>query len=182
MPQIQDPAPAVASAESHPFKPTHGQTIALIAAIIVVFGAFIAVMTWFGNSEFWTATLFYIYWTSFEQRSYDRIPASLVGSLAGLGMAYMLVALPPVMGMTAGFGVTLAVIVIAVYFLIMAWLPLIINMATMLFLTVGGIPAVLHGASFPNAFIALIVGAVYLCLVTKGAEVMLSRRSRRAAV
>jgi hypothetical protein len=121
------------------------------------------------------------YWTSFEHRSYKRFPASLIGALVGLGMAYMFVALPPVIGLAAVGGVTLAVIVVAVYCLLMSWLPLFVNMSAMLFLTVAGAPPVLHHADFPGAFLALIIGAFFVLLVFKVADWLLERFGNKAS-
>ena len=63
----------------------------------------------------------------------------------------------------------LGLVLLAIYALIMGWVPMLVNYAFMLFLTVGSIPE-LHGEATLGAMAwAVIVAAVYLwVLVTLG--------------
>lgn len=176
----QTQQPGVPEAANKP-RPTHLQAIGLIIAIIVVFGIYIGVLVHFGIFEFWSGILFFLYWSSFEHMDFDRFLTVLAGALAGLAMAYMFVALPQLLGMAVGGGLALAVVVIAVYCLLMGWLPFFINTTAMLFLTVGGIPSVQHHADFASAFIALAAGAAFFWGLVKGVMLVLNKRGSAAS-
>lgn len=50
----------------------------------------------------------------------------------------------------------------------MGWLPVVVNMAMMLFLTVGTVPAVQQHADLSNAFAALVLGIVFMVVLVVG--------------
>lgn len=158
---------------------THGQAIALIMAITVGVCIYIIPLGLFGIKEFWCGILFLLYWSNFEHMDNKRFIPSLVGALVGLGMAYLFATLPALLGPAMGWGIALGVVVVAVYLLLMGWLSLFVNMATMLFLTVAGTPEMLGNADFPGAAIALVVGAAYFTAVTNLGMYVVSRLQGR---
>lgn len=151
-------APAAAPQSASAMTPAKGLLVLL--GVVVVVGGFIGLNAALGIKEFWGGFLFLLYWTGIEHGKFEKLPGLIVGSLFGLGLAYLLLALPLWLGEPGGL-VFLGLILVVVYCQIMGWLSLAVNMAAMLFLTVGTIPAVQGGADFAGALAALLLGIVY---------------------
>lgn len=87
-------------------------------------------------------------------------------------MACLVFALPRWLGDAGGL-VVLALILVLIYCQVMGWLPVAINLTTMLFLTAGTIPAVQESVNFADAFISLGLAFIYFIgLVWVGMRVM----------
>lgn len=119
--------------------------LAVLGIVIIAVAAFIGISNAIGLPSFFGGFLFVFYFTGLCHAAPDKFAPSVAGAFFGLGMAWTLSQLPVTMGMP-GMVVALGVVVFAIYSLIMGWLPLIVNNAAMLFLTVGTIPA-LHQAA-----------------------------------
>ncbi len=119
---------------------TPGKGLIVLAIVIVAVAAFIAISAALGLTAVFGGFLFAFYFTGLCHAAPDKFLPASVGAFVGMGIAFALMALP------AGFGVpgmiaALIVVLGAVYALIMGWVPVAINNATMLYLTVGTIPA-----------------------------------------
>lgn len=139
---------------------TPGKGLLVLAGIVVVVGAFIALNHALGITEFWVAFLFLLYWSSYEHMSFAALPRCIVGALVGLLYGFMLQTLPVVMG-PAGGAVFLVAILALIYCQVMGWLPVAVNMMTMLFLTVVTIPTLQGTANFGVLLAAFALGLVY---------------------
>lgn len=139
---------------------TPGKGLLVLAGIVVVVGAFIALNHALGIAEFWVAFLFLLYWSSYEHMSFAALPRCIVGALVGLLYGFMLQTLPVAMG-PAGGAVFLVAILVLIYCQVMGWLPIAVNMMTMLFLTVVTIPTLQGTANFGVLLAALALGVAY---------------------
>ena len=141
----------------------------VLAGVVVAVAALIGIATALQLSALYAGFLFALYWTGVCHTAMDKFLPTLVGSLGGLALAYALTALPLQLGATLGMALALGLVLLAIYALIMGWVPMLVNYAFMLFLTVGSIPE-LHGEATLGAMAwAVIVAAVYLwVLVTLG--------------
>lgn len=139
---------------------TPGKGLLVLAGVVVVIGAFIALNHALGIADFWVAFLFLLYWSSFEKMSFAALPRCVVGALVGLLYGYMLQQLPVVMG-PAGGAIFLVAILALIYFQLMGWFPVAVNMMTMLFLTVVTIPTLQGTANFGVLLSALALGLAY---------------------
>ncbi|HQS69648.1 MAG: hypothetical protein B7Y36_11315 [Novosphingobium sp. 28-62-57] len=119
---------------------TPGKGLVVLAIVIVAVAAFIAVSAALGLAAVFGGFLFAFYFTGLCHAAPDKFLPASVGAFVGMGIAFALMALPASFG-TAGMIAALIVVLGAVYALIMGWAPMAINHATMLFLTVGTIPA-----------------------------------------
>ena len=153
-------ASPAATTETAPITPLKGLLVLL--GIIVVVGGFIALNSALGVHEFWAGFLFLLYWAGIEHVAWDKLAACVVGAVVGLTMAWLLFALPGWFGEAGGF-IFLGLILVLVYCQVMGWLPVAVNLTTMLFLTAGTIPAVQSGVNFAHAFIAL--GLAFVCFI-----------------
>lgn len=133
----------------------------ILLAVIVVIAAYIAAAIALHLSEPWAGFLFLLYWSMAEHAKLDRIAASAIGAFVGMGTAAMMALLPPAIGMGPGMAIFMAVVLVLVYAIIMGWAPIAVNMATMLFLTVGTIPHVQAQADFGQVFLGVVAGIVF---------------------
>lgn len=169
---------AASTATETPLTPLKG--LLVLAAIIVVVAGFIVLNSAFGIHEFWAGFLFLLYWAGIEHMAFDRLAACVVGALIGLVMAWLLFALPGWLGKAGSF-VFLGLILVLIYCQVMAWLPVAVNMMTMLFLTAGTIPAVQSGADFAHAFVALGLAFVYFIGLAWIASLVKNRKATAIA-
>ncbi|AZI35145.1 hypothetical protein NT2_08_01260 [Caenibius tardaugens NBRC 16725] len=149
---------------------TPAKGFAVLIGVIVAVAALIGIGVALELSALYAGFLFALYWTGLCHADFKQFVPALVGSLGGLGLAYGLSALPVALG-GAGMALALALVLLAIYAIIMGWVPVLVNNAFMLFLTVGSIP-VLHEQTTLGAMAwAVVVAAVYL-----GALVMLGKK------
>ena len=141
----------------------------VLLAIIVLVALFLWLSHAVGVVQVWAGFLFILYWAGLEHVQMEKLLPSIVGSLSGLGLAYAIHALPPLLG-GAGWAIVLAAIVLAVYCHVMKWVPTIVNMALMLFLTVGTVPAVQQHADLTNAFAGLVLGILFTVVLVVGGK------------
>lgn len=150
-------APAAAL---HPAK-----GLLVLAGIVVAVALLIAIGAALGLSALYGGFLFVFYWSGLCHADPRKFWPALVGALAGIGTIWLLTALPAALGGTAGFAVWIGLLLAAIYARIMGWLPLLVNDAMMLFLTVGGIPAVRDSATLLQMAVAAVVAAAYAGLL-----------------
>ncbi|QZP09157.1 hypothetical protein [Caenibius sp. WL] len=124
--------------------------------------------------------LFALYWTGLFHAEADKFLPSLIGSLGGLALAYALTALPASLGETAGVAIAALLVLLAIYAIIMKWLPVLINYAFMLFLTVGSIPALHNDTTLWAMACAVIVAAAYTGALVFGGKKLAARSARSA--
>ncbi len=164
-------------AENARLTPLKGLLVLLgvVGVVAVLVGIGIALQL----SALYAGFLFALYWTGVHHAAADQFLPSLVGSLGGLALAYGLEALPAALGETTGMAIALILVLLAIYAIIMRWVPILINYAFMLFLTVGSIPALHDGASLGAMAYAVIVAAAYTgALIFGGKKLATSRATR----
>ena len=137
------------------------KALGILAAVVVVIAGFLGLMAAVGNHEAWAGFLFLLYWSMAEGMKLEALPKSVVGALVGIGIASLLFLLPQTLGATIGGLTFLAVVLVLVYLQIRNSLPIAVNMATMIFLTVGTIPHLQSHASFIDSLAALLLGTAY---------------------
>jgi len=166
--------------EQAPAKPSLGKGLLILFGVVVVVGAFIALTQALEIADAWVAFLFLCYWAGIDHAEFKKLPHCLVGAALGLTVAHLLHALPQAMGPSAGV-VCLVGILALIYFQIMGWFLVAVNMVTMIFLTVGTIPIVQTNASYPGLMLALAVGVVYFAgIVWVGGRVMRKKAATEA--
>ena len=139
---------------------THGKAAGITLAVVVVIAAYLAGCMALGIVEYWAGFLFLTQWGLMEQCRVDRLPHSIGGAIVGTLIALTPSQLPALLGTVPGTVVMLAIILWSIYAMIMGWLPMIINAATMIFLTVVTIPEIAKGATPIGIFEGLAAGIV----------------------
>ena len=159
---------------------TPGKGLLVLLAIVILVAAFIWMTHALGISQAWPGFLFILYWAGLEHVQMERLAPSVVGALAGFGIGWAMHVLPPLLGV-AGWAIVLGTILVAIYCHVMGWLPVVVNMATMLFLTVGTVPAVQEHADLTDAFAALLCGMVFIVVLVVGGKWVAGRFGRKPA-
>lgn len=141
-----------------PLSPLKGVLVVLGVAVVVVI--FVALMATLHISEFWAGFLWLFYWAAIEQMRFERLAAAMAGAALGLATAFAMQYVPPLIG-NGGLAMVLLFIAAMVYCQVMGLLTLVVNNATMLFLTVGTIPHLQVNGDFSQIFMALFIGVMF---------------------
>jgi hypothetical protein len=172
MSQAPHASAAPAAAPMTPVK-----ALLVVVAIIVVVGIFLTLTHMAGLREPWAAFLFLLFWAGIEHAQFDKLAACVVGAIFGTVLGYLLKLLPVALGMGVGMSVFLGIVVVAVFCQVMGWLPLLINLVTMLFLTVTTIGAIQTQVDFADAALSLAAGIVYFAGLVWVAHLFQTRKS-----
>jgi len=162
-----------------PLSLSHG--IQLFLLVVAVVAAWIFLCGQIGLMPVFGGFLLLWYWATVEKAAFNRLPASVIGSLAGVGLAWLFVLLPPRLGMMNGLIAAYAVTAFALFLVIMNWLPIAVNGATMLFVTVLGAPALITSINFVQFSEAVVLGAVFFAAVVYAATLYVRMRTKTTA-
>lgn len=153
------PEPTPSVDETVALTPTKGFVVLVI--LVATIGAFLALSSALAIVEPWVGCLFLLYWGGIEKADLKKLASSAVGAAVGLLMAYLLQRLPLWLGESTAGLVFLAGLVVLIYCLLMGWLQTVVNMATMLFITIATIPSIQSSYQFDDALIALTFSVAY---------------------
>ncbi|MCK0530683.1 hypothetical protein [Sphingobium agri] len=157
------------------------QAVIILVALVPLIGLLLAIGQMIGVSEFlFAGFLFVLYWTGIKGMAPKEFAPALAGSLGGLGLAYLVHALPAHLGIVGGV-LAGAALALSIYLLIRGQASVMINYAFMLLLTVGTSLAFKDDAHYAAAAASIILAGAYtgaLALVGKAAS---SRSSKAKA-
>lgn len=139
----------------------HAKAAAILLAIVVIAAAHIGLAIALGVTEFWAGFLFLVAWAILEKMQVSRLPAAILGSAGGAMLGYLATLLTPDFGAGAAFGVSLLLILLAIYAILAGWLSTLINTNFMLFLNVMSIPHILQQAQAVDVAKGLATGIVF---------------------
>jgi hypothetical protein len=164
-----------------PARLTVAQGLAILAGAIVLSAGFLMLQFALGLATAPLGFFFALYWGGIEQSRADRWAPCTIGGLFGIALAFAFATLTQTLGPMQGLMVFMGIILVVVFVLIMNWLPLIINLPSMLFLTIACYPGVFEHANFLEMAANLTVSAVYFGAVTLGAKALLSKVQKPAS-
>ncbi len=151
-------------------RPSPKMAVAILAVVVV------AIIAWFvvasrivSEVSFIGGFLMLWYWAAIDELSVKKLPASLLGALAGIGLAWVLFFGVHNYGST-GLAVGLVAVLAAIYSEIRKVIPLVINQATMLFLTVAAAPLIQLHVNWLELCIATVLGAVFFAGFIEGVK------------
>jgi hypothetical protein len=144
---------------------TLGAGLALWAAVVAAVAGFVVIGSLLKLAPLYAGFLFAWYWASMDKVAFQLAPATVIGAACGIATAGLAQYAALHWGLAGGLAV-LALIALALLVQIMNWLPLAINPAYMLFLTVTGAPLLQQGEDFRAVVAALGLAAIYFCGIT----------------
>lgn len=140
--------------------PSTGMAAAITLAAIILIAGFIALGTALHLQPLYAGFTLLWFWTSVDASDLKKLPAAVIGALAGTGVAYMV----QTGAATGNAGLALAalgIIIVALFLLIAQRLPLIFNPSFMLFVTVMNAPLIQAGENFQNVFASIALATLY---------------------
>ncbi|MBY0300803.1 MULTISPECIES: hypothetical protein [Sphingomonas] len=159
-------------------------TIALAAGItlgvVVLIAGFLVLGAALGLAPLYAGFLILWYFGNIDMLDDKALPVLCVGALAGAATAWLLQA-----GIVAAGAVgavpALAVIVAAIFCQLLGWLPLVINRAYMLYVTVLAAPLLQQHERFDRVLLTIVVATVYFGgVVLAGRRIVAMRRGAGA--
>jgi hypothetical protein len=156
--------------------PTPVQALFVLLAVIVGVAIYLGIHHVLHIESGYAGFLLLLYWSGIKGSAPAELAPAFFGALGGVLLAYLLWFLPTVMG-SGGAIVALLAIMVAVYMLIMGWMPMVVNNAMMLLLTVGTIGTVQAKGDFAGmAASVLLAGGLSALILAIGR--MMSRRKQ----
>ncbi|HEX7871610.1 MAG TPA: hypothetical protein VF475_01780 [Sphingobium sp.] len=164
-----------------PVRPTVLQTSGMLVAIIVGMVAYATLCSLAGVTMLHGGFIFLFYWAGIRAAASADFLPSLVGALGGTGLAYLVVTLPEQMGAT-GYAIIGVGVLACIFMMIRGHVPLLINNAFMLYLTVFTIA----GAVTPNDFwqipVSLLIAAGLAAILMAVGKILAARAASPQAV
>ena len=169
-----------ATPEAGPAKLKPGMAAIILVAIVILIGIYSVIGTLAGCGPGLIAGyMFAFYWGSIKEASPGEVAPTLVGGLCGLGAAY-LIHLMPILWPAIGLPLVLGLVAVLIYLLLIQLLPIAINNAMMLYLTIGTAGIFKTGQTFVAAAGALVLAAAYMTALLIGIPRILAARRATA--
>lgn len=166
------------SEEQAPPSLLNGFFILLIVVAAVV--GWIAIGASLHLSSFYASFLFVWYWSTVEKLDFKKFVPSMIGAMLGIACAWSLHALPAALG-TNGIILAIAIILAALYLVIIDRLPFAFNPALTLYLTVVAAPALLETSDFRELALATLLAGGFFGIVIFALMFIASKLSPPAA-
>ena len=157
MSNAQTGAASAAQAE----VPSHLAGLGIVAVVaIAIIGWAIIGGRLFQETSLFGGFLMLWHYANVEQLDIKKLPQALAGAVMGIALSWQVVALTQAMG-PQGTVIGLLVMLAAIYLQIIAALPLVFNVAAMLYLTVAAAPLVQLKVDFVDFALATVAGGLF---------------------
>ncbi len=170
--------------ESASASPANGslpplKAVGVLTGLVVAIVGYLALAHSVGILATFAGMLFLFYWFACKAGAMDALPGALLGGLAGVLNGALFV-LP---GLDAGMSTLLGLIVliVAIYFLLVGWAPLIVNQAYMLMVTVSTIPAIGAPPQHVGMAVAMTLAAIYFGAIVWALKMIGDRNLQKPA-
>ncbi|SFR89628.1 hypothetical protein [Sphingomonas jatrophae] len=156
-----------------------------LTGLVVLVGVIVGIAVYIGASHalgivpIWAGFAFALYWGGMLHGDMAAMPSALAGAFLGIAIGAALHFLPILYG-TAGLAVALAIVLVAVYLLLMRWATFVIHNGTMLFLTITTIPAVAAGGDFLGMMGSAALAAALFAIMGLVSRALASRKKAAA--
>ncbi|MDG0980907.1 MAG: hypothetical protein P8O79_14355 [Halieaceae bacterium] len=165
------------NSESNPLSSL--AALGVLLAVIALILGFIGLAALFNITEVWAGFLFLLYWGGIHHLDLKEYPAAALGSCFGLLLIYLAHNLGTLLGYPElSLPLFLVLICTVVYFQILGKFTFVINLAAMLFLTVGTIPQLSELNVFDIGK-AVVLSAAYFGLIAALGNWMAARKKQK---
>lgn len=161
---------AVTPAESPAPSLTIAQAAGITLGVVTLIAGFLVLGAALELAPLYAGFLLLWYFGNIDMLDSKALPALLVGALAGAATAWLLQAGIGQAGVMGAIP-ALLVIVAAIFSQLLGWLPLVINRAYMLYVTVLAAPLLQQHERFDRVLLTIVVATVYF-----GGVVLAGRR------
>lgn len=164
---------STAPAAVPPPGPLAGLVILLIVVVLLV--AYITIaLNFVADTALVGGFMLLWYWANNGQLEIARFPAALIGSVIGIGIAWFLVYGPAHLG-GAGIALSLGVLLLGLYLDITKLAPLLVNNATMLFVTLAAAPLVQLHVDWAQLLGTTVLGGLFFAAAVEGLKRVAAR-------
>jgi hypothetical protein len=152
-----------------------GLAITLIVVVLLVIWMAIALMGLkIADTTLVGGFMFLWYWANNEQLQFGRLVPALIGSLSGIGIAWFLVYGAAHFG-GPGMLAAVGLLILALYLDITKAVPMVINTATMLFVTLAAAPLIQQHVDWVQLVISTVVGGLFFAGAIYGLQALAAR-------
>lgn len=151
--------------------------IAITAIIVILIVAWIAIAIGalrMSDTTLVGAFMFLWYWANDEQMQFTRLVPAMLGSLVGIGIAWLLWYGPAAYG-GAGLAAGLGALILALYLDITKTVPIAVNTATMLFLTLAAAPLIQLQVDWLELVKSTVLGGLFFAGAVWGLQKLVAR-------
>ena len=157
--------------------PPPGKLAALLILVIVItlIVVWIMIATQFiADTSLVGGFMLLWYWAVVEKLETSRMTAAMIGAVVGIALAWFLVWGAATYG-AVGLGSALALLLLTVYLDILKAVPLVINNATTLFLTLAAAPLVQLHVNWGELVLSTVAGGIFFVAVAEGMKRIAAR-------
>lgn len=154
-----------------------GTALVVTGAVVLLIAGFIALGLLFGLTPLYAGFLLLWYWSSVDEIAAKALAPLMIGAIGGTALAWLLQYAAVRAGLAGALPV-LGLIVLAIYAQLRGWLPLLINRAFMLYLTVMAAPLLQAGESFGSVMIAIVAATAYFGGIIVAGQAIIARRTQ----
>ena len=155
--------------------------LVILAIVIALIVAWIVIGTQFMHDTALVGGFMMLwYWANNEQMDIKRLPAAIIGAVVGIGLAWFLVYGATQFG-TPGLVLGLLLLLGALYLDIIKALPLFVNAATMLYVTLAAAPLVQLHVNWIELVLSTVIGGLFFGGVVEGLKRLAARSTPKAA-
>lgn len=137
-----------------------GKAALITVAVVLVVAGFLVIGGVLGLVPLYAGFLLLWYFASIDLAEMGALPALAIGAAAGALTAWLLQAGVATWGATGALP-ALGVIIAAIFCQVMGWLPMVINRAYMLYVTVLAAPLLQAGERFDRVLIVIAAATLY---------------------
>jgi hypothetical protein len=153
-----------------------GMAVLVTLGLLAVIGGYIAIGVAAGIAPLYAGFLILWYFGSVDNLESKSLPALFLGALAGLATSWLV---QYGAGHWGTFGALpgLAIIIVAIVFQLAGWLPLVINRAYMLYVTVMGAVTLQLHEDFGQVALAIVAGTLYFGGIVYLGKLVMAKRA-----
>jgi hypothetical protein len=155
-------------------------TLLIIVGVVPFMAGLFGLYYWLGVGMPFLGLLFLVYWASILRQDTAAYLPSVLGGLGGILLAWLLIAMPPLVGQ-AGAVFSYVVLVAVLFCFMRGHARLFVNNATMLYLAIASIPELKIAKNVVAMAEALLIAAAYMGAVSLLSHVAAKRRARKSA-
>lgn len=160
-------------------RPSVGTTLLVLTGTVVFMTVFLGIYAALGISVPYMGVLFLLYWAAMLHMDFAVYPASAIGAVIGIALAWMLVASSAVMG-PAGTAAGYAALAAILFCYTRKQAKVVANNATLLFVLVAAIPELQIARTVVPMLESVVLGAAFMGIVAWLIGIARSRRRSAA--